>query len=663
MEMLVDWDAHIEQWSHAAVRLQRIRAYREQGQGNGEVVGEQFDSQSGSEPEFTLNAHIGCFFVLTRGEVRIRMADEVYHCRSPYILHGGEGTGLSFDALDHHEMWDGYLVFYSAVPASSEERKSLALSYGFSPYALLPIQEKCEAMERLWAGGEPLDKLQGQSYFLPFVHEILRQRTQRLTHTERSRYNIVAEVIQYIQVHYSEPITVEKLAGRYDCSTSYLSRLFRNQMRLGPIEYLIHVRVQRARKLLLKSNAKVQDIASQVGYADVYYFSRLFKKYTGRSPLQFRTEHRKITHARVQNNPLHGLESSIVSTSVHSHNENESYYQCSQEGDTSMFQFPRPAFGAMMVLCTSLILSACQASTTPGGTNAQEPTSSTATTVVSDSTAAETRTYTHLKGQSEIPVHPQRVVSFFHLGELMALGVKPVGTTTYILDNPHISDKTGITDVGVPPDAEKILALEPDLIVTTAAFAEAVEGGYDALKQIAPTIVVEQNNDPVKDVEMFGDILGKQEEAEQWKANFTAKIAEYKEKIKPYVEANETFSILNVRPDALFVYGDTNMGGNILYKYLGLKPAAKVDSDVIHGDTWEISSEVIPEYIGDRLFLAVNKGAEDKLKDMQKLIDASPAGKSGQVYSIDFDQFLPSDAIAIEKQLDIITDLLMGKAQ
>ena len=105
------------------------------------------------------------------------------------------------------------------------------------------------------------------------------------------------------------------------------------------------------------------------------------------------------------------------------------------------------------------------------------------------------------------------------------------------------------------------------------------------------------------------------------------------------------------------------MGGNIIYKYLGLKPAAKVESDVIHGETWEVSTEVIPEFIGDRLFLAVNKGAEDKLKDVQKLIDASPAGKAGHVYSIDFDQFLPSDPIAVEKQLDIITDLIIGDAK
>ncbi|WP_426333870.1 AraC family transcriptional regulator [Paenibacillus silvae] len=667
MEMLVDCNAHIEQWSHAAVRLQSIRAYREQGQGNGEVVGEQFDSQpefeSGSEPEPTLDAHIGCFFVLTRGEVRIRMADEVYHCRSPYILHGGEATGLSFEAPDQTHAWSGYLVVYEVVPASSKDRESLAQLYSFAPAALLPIQEKCEAMEHLLQANDSLDKLQAQSYFVPFVHEILRQRKQLLTQTGNTRANMVSQAIQYIQVHYSEPITAEKLASRYHCSTSYLSRLFRSQIGLGPIEYLIHVRVHRAKQLLLKSGAKIQDIASQVGYADVYYFSRLFKKYTGHSPLRYRAEHQEKLNTRVQNNPLRALESSIVSNSSPSHNENESYYQWSWEGDTSMFRFSRPAFGAMMVLCTSLILSACQASTTTGGTTAQQPASSAAAATVSDSIAVEMRTYTHLKGQSDIPVHPQRVVSLFHLGEPIALGVKPVGTTTYVMDNPHISDKTGITDVGVPPDAEKILALEPDLIVTTPTFAELVEGGYEALNRIAPTIVVEQKNDPIKDVEMFGDILGKQEEAKEWIAQFETKIAAYKEKIKPYVKEDETFTILNVRPDTLMVYGDTNMGGNILYKYLGLKPAAKVDSDVIHGDTWEISSEVIPEYIGDRLFLAVNKGAEEKVKDVQKLIDASPAGKSGHVYSIDFDEFLPSDAIAVENQLDIITDILTGKAQ
>jgi len=271
----------------------------------------------------------------------------------------------------------------------------------------------------------------------------------------------------------------------------------------------------------------------------------------------------------------------------------------------------------------------------------------------------ETRIYEHLKGQTEIPVKPQRVVSFFHLGELMVLGVKPVGAASFVLKNPLLSDISDIADVGVPPDAEKILSLEPDLIVTTAPFAEVFEGGYEALSKIAPTIVVEQHNDPVKDVEMFGDILGKQEEAKRWNEAFATKIAEYREKISPFIGADETFSILNVRPKAFYVYGDTNMGGNIIYKYLGLKPTDKVKTDVINGETWEISAEVIPDFIGDRLFLAVNNGAEEEMKEVEKFFRNSPAGKAGKIYNIDFDQFLPSDPISVEQQLDIIVNLLV----
>lgn len=93
---------------------------------------------------------------------------------------------------------------------------------------------------------------------------------------------------------------------------------------------------------------------------------------------------------------------------------------------------------------------------------------------------------------------------------------------------------------------------------------------------------------------------------------------------------------------------------------MGLKPTDKIEKEVIHGDTWEISNELIPEFIGDRLFLAVNEGAEADLKKVDKLIQNSPAGRAGKVYNIDFNQFLFSDPISIEQQMDIIVNLLAG---
>ncbi|OXS60328.1 hypothetical protein B1A99_07780 [Cohnella sp. CIP 111063] len=628
----MDWEAHVERWSRAAVRLLDIR---------------QFRAENGTVPD-RYPAHTGFFVVTTRGEARVSLSGTVYRTRSPYILHGGKDAELGFIPLG--DEFTCYLILYKADCESPEDGESFHVPYAFAPHALLPLQEKCQTMQRLWQQGAPMDRLQAQSVFFPFVYEVMRQI--RKSATEGGRPNLVTEAIHYIQEHYKESITAEELAGIYDCSASYLARLFKNQLAVGPIEYLIHVRIHKAKQFLLKSEARIQEIASSVGYADVYYFSRLFKKHTGCSPLQYREDHRQA----VQHNPLRRLKSSIVSPLPASHNENEIYYQWDEEGDTSMFGFSRPAVGAKMLLCTALLLSACQA-----GGNTETPASQPASTNAAEEsgTAETTRIYEHLKGQTEIPVKPQRVVSLFHLGELMAIGVKPVGATTYILNNPLIGDTSDIADVGVPPDAEKILSLEPDLIITTAPFAEVVEGGYDALSQIAPTIVVEQYNDPIKDVEMFGDILGKQEEARQWNEAFATKIAEYKDKISPLIKSDETFSILNVRPGSLFVYGDTNMGGNIIYKYLGLKPNEKVKTDVINGETWEISAEVLTDFIGDHLLLAVNEGAEEDLKGVDKFIQNSPAGKAGNVYNIDFNQFLFSDPISVEQQLDIIAGLLV----
>jgi len=70
-------------------------------------------------------------------------------------------------------------------------------------------------------------------------------------------------------------------------------------------------------------------------------------------------------------------------------------------------------------------------------------------------------------------------------------------------------------------------------------------------------------------------------------------------------------------------------------------------------------AEVVPDFIGDRLLLAVNEGAEKEIKEVEKLLQNTPAGKTGKIYDIDFNQFLPSDPISVEKQLDIIVNMLI----
>lgn len=96
----------------------------------------------------------------------------------------------------------------------------------------------------------------------------------------------------YMIGHYQEPLTLEGLAQLAGLSVSHYSRLFKKYIGYSPIDYLTHLRVDRAKELLVLSDYKLKSIASSVGYSDEFYFSRIFKKVTGVSPREYAKKHR-----------------------------------------------------------------------------------------------------------------------------------------------------------------------------------------------------------------------------------------------------------------------------------------------------------------------------------------------------------------------------------
>ncbi|MCS7464667.1 AraC family transcriptional regulator [Paenibacillus doosanensis] len=96
----------------------------------------------------------------------------------------------------------------------------------------------------------------------------------------------------YMIGHYQEPLTLESLAQMAGLSVSHYSRLFKKYIGYSPIDYLTHLRVDRAKELLVLSDYRLKLIASSVGYTDEFYFSRIFKKVTGVSPRDYAKKHR-----------------------------------------------------------------------------------------------------------------------------------------------------------------------------------------------------------------------------------------------------------------------------------------------------------------------------------------------------------------------------------
>jgi two-component system response regulator YesN len=101
--------------------------------------------------------------------------------------------------------------------------------------------------------------------------------------------SVLVKVIRYIAEHLSEELSLEILAKAAYINPSYLSQLFKRETGINFVDYLMAVRVERAKELLLTKDIRLYEVAQMVGYNDVRYFSKMFKRLTGQSPPEYRS--------------------------------------------------------------------------------------------------------------------------------------------------------------------------------------------------------------------------------------------------------------------------------------------------------------------------------------------------------------------------------------
>jgi len=102
------------------------------------------------------------------------------------------------------------------------------------------------------------------------------------------------QIIQYIDRHYNEKITLDQLSQRIHISKSYLTRRFRQYTGETVVNYINKLRVQYAREMLINTDRNMAEIAWEVGFESPKYFHRVFKRETGESPAGYR---RRMTNS------------------------------------------------------------------------------------------------------------------------------------------------------------------------------------------------------------------------------------------------------------------------------------------------------------------------------------------------------------------------------
>lgn len=101
---------------------------------------------------------------------------------------------------------------------------------------------------------------------------------------------LIHVAVNYIKNNYERDIALADIAKFVFLSPSYFTRAFKEEMGISPINYLLQVRVERAKELLVETQMKISDIAMSVGFANQQRFNEIFKKYGKMTPLQYRKQ-------------------------------------------------------------------------------------------------------------------------------------------------------------------------------------------------------------------------------------------------------------------------------------------------------------------------------------------------------------------------------------
>jgi AraC family transcriptional regulator of arabinose operon len=98
----------------------------------------------------------------------------------------------------------------------------------------------------------------------------------------------LSSVLKYIEDHISEEINVSQLANLLHFHPNYFTRIFKKYVGISPVQYINKVRLEKAKYFLKTSGSHINEIARKTGFCDIYHFSKTFKSYTGFSPSEYR---------------------------------------------------------------------------------------------------------------------------------------------------------------------------------------------------------------------------------------------------------------------------------------------------------------------------------------------------------------------------------------
>ncbi len=153
------------------------------------------------------------------------------------------------------------------------------------PDEFAAFRVRFDEIARVWGRKQAGYRMQARALLLALLHAFLLEGAEARRDAAARAETLPAK--RYIDERFDQPITLESLAGLCCMSRTHFRRLFHAAYGVSPIAYLIGVRVEKAKDLLLMRTCTLDEISQRTGHASTSYFIRVFRKQTGMTPRQF----------------------------------------------------------------------------------------------------------------------------------------------------------------------------------------------------------------------------------------------------------------------------------------------------------------------------------------------------------------------------------------
>ena len=163
----------------------------------------------------------------------------------------------------------------------------------FASRLRLSIDELAKMMKIVAEMEEELNSRTPGHRFLATAHFMrligwLSRAHSKLPYDEPKPVTQISRVLSHLEAHYAEPLTVEKISRLAGMSQSGLFRIFHQVLGRSPMDHLLHLRIDKAARLLTRTTMRIGEISEVVGFNDSNYFTRQFRATHGCSPRKYR---------------------------------------------------------------------------------------------------------------------------------------------------------------------------------------------------------------------------------------------------------------------------------------------------------------------------------------------------------------------------------------